>query len=268
MKLVRFHGNEEELARHAAACIIERAWKAVAERGRFTMALAGGSSPRRLYGMLAEGVDAFRFRQFGIEPPEEGLANGRVLMPHTATALFLGDERCVPPDDPASNGRMVEEALLWPGGFAREVLLRMEDGGLPPEEAARKYEEGMRTRCTTDEERHQTWPRLDIVLLGLGPDGHTASIFPGESALLAERQRWVLPVYAPSGSPPGWRITMTLPLINNARTVLFYVPGKEKALLADRIFRGLEPELPASMVQPVEGELLWFAARSCSGKTR
>jgi 6-phosphogluconolactonase len=197
-------------------------------RGRFTLALAGGSTPEATYRALA-GAD--------LEHPLVG------NLWHD-TEVFWGDERCVPPDHEDSNYRMAREALLDHVPLKAESIhrIRGEDG---PETAAEAYEDVLETRFPNGAR-----PRLDLVILGLGEDGHTASLFPGTEALV-EPVRWVVPARAPVA--PHDRVTLTLPVLNQARRVLFLVSGEEKAEAYARAVKRLERR-PANLVRPEGGE--------------
>ncbi|BDG10032.1 6-phosphogluconolactonase [Anaeromyxobacter paludicola] len=223
--------DAEAVARAAAEELVLAAARAVAARGAFTLALAGGTTPRRLYALLA--AEPFR---------------GRV--PWDRTQVFFGDERPVPPDHPDSNYRMAREALLDHVPVAGVHRIRGEDPA-----AAERYEEELRRWFGIPPGGAP--PRLDLALLGLGADGHTASLFPGSLAL-DERVRWVVsPFVARLGSR---RTTLTLPVLDRARAVIFLVSGGEKAPALARALApapGDEP-LPAARVQPAGGAL-WIA---------
>lgn len=231
LRLERFP-EPAALARAAAEEVARRAEAAVAARGAFTLALAGGSTPRALYRLLADPGAPFRAR---IDWP--------------AVHAFFGDERAVPPDSPDSNARMAREALLdhVPVGSVHRI-----PGELGADEAA--------VRCEADLRAHfgGATPRFDLVLLGLGSDGHTASLFPGSPAL-AVRDRWA--VVGPPGLPPMVpRVTLTFPVLDAARAAIFLVAGADKAAPLRRLVRppaGEEP-IPAARVHP-QGELLVLA---------
>ena len=191
------------------------------------IALSGGSTPKALYSLLANRVD-------------KGMARG---IDWARVHLFFGDERCVPPDHPDSNYRMVKQSLLVHGLTATVHRVM---GELPPDEAAARYEEELR------EEFGNGVPTFDLIALGLGPDGHTASLFPG-SAALNDRTRWVAANYVEKFK--SWRITFTYQVLNSASEDLFLVAGSEKAEAVGQIFKGAD--LPAAKVRPA-GKLLWY----------
>jgi 6-phosphogluconolactonase len=202
-----------------------------------TVALAGGHTPRRLYELLAD-----------LHQP--ALAWDRIH-------LVWGDERCVPPDDPASNFAMAEAALLRRVPIPPQNVHRMPAEITPPARAAARCEATLRGLFDG------AWPGIDLVLLGVGPDGHTASLFPGQPAL-DDRLRWVTAVEAPA--TPPWRLTLTLPVLNAARTVIVLATGAEKAPVVRRILRH-DPEAvryPAAMVDGRE-RTLWLVDRAAAG---
>ena len=215
----------EAVAQVAAGMVIEAAKMAVHARGRFLLALSGGSTPRRLYQILAS-------------PACDG------VFPWAQTHLLWSDERCVPPGDSRSNYRLAEEA-----GLLRRPLAsthRM-PGELPPEAGAARYEEELADLCAIgapDAPGFDLPPRLDLVLLGLGEDGHTASLFPG-SPLLEERRRWLAATPGPDGL---WRLTLTPAVLGEARRLLFLVTGAAKAESVAGILSGATPDLPAARV--------------------
>lgn len=227
-------GNE--WADAAAGLILSLSDDAIAHRGRMVLALSGGSTPRRLYQTLAG-------------PP------WRQRCSWDRMTFLFGDERCVPPDHPESNYGMAETELFRPLRIDRHQVHRMK-GELPDAAtAARQYEETLRLFV---EDPAPEVPRLDLVLLGLGEDGHTASLFPGTAALRDETHL-VSVGHAPTGVP--LRLTLTLGVINRSSVVLFLVTGAAKAEVVRRV---LEPRteadrgLPASLVKPVHGRLIWI----------
>jgi 6-phosphogluconolactonase len=213
------------LARAAAGRIAAAAADAIAARGRFRLVLAGGETPRRTYGVLA-GI--------GLE--------ARLDWP--LVEVFWGDERCVPPDDPRSNYRMARESLLDRVPIAPENVHRIR-GEDEPARAAREYEARLRDVVP------------DLVLLGLGADGHTASLFPGHRAV-RERTRRVLAEYVTVVE--AWRVTLTPPMLNAARAVVFLVSGTGKAGPLRQVLEGALPPdlLPARAIHPASGRVDWL----------
>ena len=221
---VRVYGGPEELAGAAAGEFAAKAGEAIEERGRFAVALAGGSTPQATYGVLARDY------------------SGRIDW--REVHVFFGDERTVPPDHEDSNYRMAREALLdhVPVGSVHRMR-----GELPPDEAAEAYEEELRTFFGAEDA-----PRFDLILLGVGGDGHTASLFP-ETSALEVHDRWV--VANPVLKLETTRITLTLPVINAALAVYFLVAGEDKADALAHILGGdADPRAyPASLIQPRGG---------------
>ncbi|MFL5264689.1 MAG: 6-phosphogluconolactonase [Anaeromyxobacteraceae bacterium] len=219
----------------AAEEVASRAASAVQARGRFTIALSGGSTPRALYALLADPAAPFRAR-----------------VPWDAVQVFFGDERHVPPDHADSNYRMAREALLGLVPIRPESVHRVR-GELPDaDEAALEYEAELSEAFALREGER---PRLDVALMGMGPDGHTASLFPG-SAALGEEARLVVAPYVPKFGVH--RVTLTLPVFAAARAVVFLVAGADKAERVAEVLGGRAPQLPAARVRPEEGELLWL----------
>lgn len=235
---VRVSEDPDALSAAVAEEISRLADAAVREKGRFDLALSGGNTPRRIYELLARG-----YRE-------------RLPWPHVH--LFWGDERYVPPDHPRSNFRMVREALLDPLGLPAANIHPMPTSYARPEDAARTYEADLRSHFAGGE------PAFDLVLLGIGPEGHTASLFPGSKAL-DEASRWVVDVRVPADPPE--RLTMTLPVLNSARNVFFLVAGKDKQAILREIFSGQTPPegpYPAALVRPA-GSLVWFLDQAAQG---
>jgi 6-phosphogluconolactonase len=214
---VQIFSNTNDLARGAAELF-------VAEQPE-TVALSGGSTPKLMFQMLAD--------QFRDDVPWDKIH------------FFWSDERHVPPDDPESNYRMANEALL---SHVNGIVHRIPSENPDAAAAASEYEQ------TLVEVTKQTLPRLDLIFLGLGTDGHTASIFPG-SEVLHETKRLVAAPYVEKFK--SYRITMTLPLLNNGATVVFLVSGAEKAEIVKAVLEG-ENKYPAQAVKPTEGELIWM----------
>jgi 6-phosphogluconolactonase len=225
------------LAETAARAIVDSALEAVAARGRFMIALAGGATPRTTYERLAA-------------PPL------RERMPWDRTFVFFGDERAVPPEHPDSNYGMARAALLSAVPIPPAQVFRIRGEADDPEAAAAEY---ARTLATAFASRRGEVPRFDLVLLGLGVDGHTASLFPG-SPVLKEVFRTVAAVHATAASIPQ-RLTLTLPVINAAARVVFLVSGAEKAKVVKTALSDQAPALPAAMIRPGDGRLTWVLDR-------
>jgi 6-phosphogluconolactonase len=220
--------------------IVETARVAIEEHGQYTMALSGGKTPELLYSLLAS------------EYSER--------MGWNSIHLFWGDERFVPQDHPDSNFRMAYHAWISKVPIPRQNIHRIPTETETPEEAARSYEKTLKEFF--DPPDNKSIPAFDAILLGVGTDGHTASLFPG-SRVLGEKSRWVVSVEAPPSVFPKKRITLTLPLINSSREVFFFAFGDEKKNVLRAIFE--EPEkakkvYPAAMVKAQE-RLLWYVEK-------
>jgi 6-phosphogluconolactonase len=229
MNRVQVLSSAEELARAASWYVQERVLQAARKRDQVLLVLSGGSTPLPVYERLV-----------------------KLALPWPRIHLFWGDERCVPPEDEQSNYGNARRALLGKVPIPEDHVHRIQVE-LGPEEAAEAYEDELRKFFGADP------PVMDLVLLGVGPDGHTASLFPGGPEL-AEDQRWVVHSQPPPGTEPALpRVTLTPPIINQARAVLFLVAGKDKRPVVSSILRvlGNGSELPAGMVRP-RGELAWF----------
>jgi 6-phosphogluconolactonase len=220
-------GDPERVAEAAARRFVDTAQRAIKKANRFTVVLAGGSTPRLLYELLTR------------EPFREQVDWPRVL-------FLFGDERSVPPDDDRSNYGMARETLLDPLSIAPHQVFRMK-GEQTPREAAARYEVRLGDLFIGYETRE-----FDLVLLGLGADGHTASLFPGSEAL-AEREKWVAAHHLESRDE--WRLTLTVPALCSGRGVLFLVTGEEKAQAVAEAFGGLphDPPHPAEAIVPAHG---------------
>ncbi len=229
----------ESLSRGAAGLFARLAQQAVTVRGRFSVALSGGRTPRRAYEILAR-------------PPF------REQVPWDRAHIFWGDERCVPPDDPRSNARLAREVLLDHVPLPRT---RIHPFSCSPNPAAgaREYEALLRDFFPG------TSPGLDLVLLGLGEDGHTASLFPYNRAL-EEREAWTAAVYLPSEDLH--RVTLTPAFINQAAAVAFLVAGAAKARVLREVLQGpRDPRrLPGQLINPEGGELFWLVDREAAGE--
>jgi 6-phosphogluconolactonase len=227
-----------EAMRVAARRIATLLTAAVEQRGVATMALAGGSTPKQLYRLLAA-------------PPFD------LDIPWSRVKLFLGDERCVPSDHPDSNERMVRESLL--ADLPEPPAFHAMPGGHPdPAEAAGLYAERLAREIPGD---GGAVPRFDVVLLGMGDDGHTASLFPGTPIL--DEERLVAEVYVPRMD--SWRLSLTPPVLNAARNVLFLVTGAGKAATLARVLAdGPRRDFPSSLVWPTDGEVEWYLDREAA----
>lgn len=228
-RLIRVFPDAAALAQGAAAAFADAA---AASAGPFRAALSGGATPRPLYELLAR------------EPL-------RARVPWDRLDFWFGDERCVPTDSPDSNFRMASAALLGRIPLSSSQVHRVLTE-LSPEEAARRYAADL----------GQT--RLDWAFLGLGPDGHTASLFPGTPAV-TESSRRAVSVWVPEKR--SHRVTLTLPVLNAAAAVAFVVSGADKADMVRRVLEGpADPALPASLVRPERGDLLWFLDRAAASR--
>lgn len=226
----KIYENANELAAAAAALIAEQAAAAIAARGRFDIALSGGTTPLHAYTLLAA------------PPYREGI-------PWDKVHIFWSDERCVPPEHADSNYRAVKAALLDHISLPKENIHRMH-GELAPDEAAYEYRQQLLAHFATP-----GFPVFDLILLGLGNDGHTASLFPG-SAALRTGEVPVTENYV--ASLESWRLTFTLPLINAARQVIFLVSGAGKASIVEEVMQPGGRPLPAKAVNPHSGGLTWL----------
>jgi 6-phosphogluconolactonase len=213
----------------AANFIVDLAHKALAERKEFRIALSGGNTPRPVYSEIA---------RIGRDLPWE-----RVL-------ITFGDERCVPPDNAQSNYRMAREALFLPANVPDKSIMRMR-GEIDPQVAAEDYEDHLDLLAT---QRGEQIYRHDLILLGLGDDGHTASLFP-ETAALNENVRRVVANFVPKFNV--WRLTFTFPMINHARHVCFLANAAKHAELIESVLKG-NSKYPAARVLPSSGDLTWI----------
>ncbi len=218
--------------------------EAIADHGSCTIALAGGTTPAPLYRLLAS-------------PP------WLTRIPWAKVRFFFGDERCVPPEHPESNFGMARKHLLAQLPIVEEQVFRMPGEIRPYAAAARHYQQTMAKAFAVLTGREQPfaageYPAFDLILLGMGMDGHTASLLPGNPVL--NRLDWVAEVGGEGADPAVPRLTFTLPVINNARTVMFLVSGAEKIRLADAVLAAPpQSRFPASLVRP-RHRLLWYLA--------
>ncbi len=230
--------DQEALSRGAAELFYSLSRTAVASHGRFVVALSGGTTPQRLYTLLGA-------------PPYQTAIDWRRIH------LFWADERCVPPDHPESNYKLVRDRLLKNVSLEKNNVHRVQ-GECDPGEAARAYEQGIKEFFGTE-----SLPGFDLIILGVGADGHTASLFPGSTAV-AETARIAVPVYL---APPQLnRVTLTLPVINRAVQVLFLAAGRAKAVaLHNILYQENSLRYPAGLVRPVHGAVSWFLDAEAAG---
>jgi len=221
--------RSKDFAADASNFILDLAHKAFAERNEFRIALSGGNTPRPVYSELAR--------------------IGRDL-PWNRILITFGDERCVPPDDKESNFRMARETLLLPANVPEKSIMRMR-GEVEPHLAAQEYQDNVDLLAT---QRGEQIYRHDLILLGVGDDGHTASLFPGTAALNEMIQRVVANYVRKFRT---WRITFTYPLINHARHVCFLVNAKKQPELIQKIING-DTQYPSARVNPTNGKLTWI----------
>ena len=241
---IRTYPGLPELSFAAAEFIAEQAETNTTERGIFTLVLSGGTTPRPLYEHLATSpfVNRVDWRQ---------------------THLFWGDERFLPPDHSDSNFALAYRALISKIDIPSRNVHRIPTESDSPQKIAKNYEEELRRffQSTYQSEYDSYFPSFDVILLGLGEDGHTASLFPGD-AVLEERERWVAAVDGTSGSPAVPRITLTFPVINQSRCAVFLASGQDKREVFQEIVTCRETaSYPAARVKP-SGRLLWFIDES------
>jgi len=237
---IRVYPSLEKLSRAAAEELANIAHAAARDRDRFTLALSGGQTPRLLYQLLAR--------------------EHRAVIPWRKTEIFWGDERYVSPDDPHSNCRMAKESMLDHIPIPRHHLHPMPTLLPDPEEAAEAYEETLMLHFPG------RWPRFDLILLGMGPDGHIASLFP-HNIVLEEEARVVAAVRDDRATPP-LRLTLTLPAINHAANIHFLIAGKSKS---PALHRALAPNAnpkssPAAAIKPIDGHLIWWLDQPASAQ--
>jgi 6-phosphogluconolactonase len=228
-----------DLFRGAADEFIRLGRLAIAQRGRFVVALSGGSTPRSLYSLLAKDYADFSWSR---------------------TFLFFGDERHVPPDHPDSNYRMVNQALLTQVPIPARNVFRVPAENPDAAAAAAEYESRLQTFFKL---QPREFPRFDLILLGLGPDGHTASLFP-DSEALKENSRLVVANWVEKFKTH--RITFTFPVLNSAEEAIFLASGADKAEMVHQILHGTRtPPFPAQQVQP-ESKLMWMLDEAAAAK--
>ena len=237
---IRSYPSLSELSLAAAEFIAELAEARIRERNIFTLVLSGGSTPRQLYEELAN----------------QPISN-RIDWQHTH--LFWGDERCVPPNHPDSNFALAYETMISKVVVPPANVHRIPAETDSPKAAAEKYEKSLREffRVATEPDSPRTFPSFDLILLGLGEDGHTASLFPCDAAL-EEKTKWAVAVDGSTAAPSIPRVSLTLPVLNEARHVLFLASGASKRKVFREILNNPEKTgYPAARVEP-SGRLLWF----------
>jgi len=238
---LRVVADASELFRTAASEFVTLASQAVKTKGKFSVALSGGSTPKRLYGLLA--------------------SDQAKAVPWDNTYFFFGDERHVPPENPESNYRMVNEAMFSrvpvpPGNVFR--IHAEKDAAF----AAQEYEDTLRSFFALQPGQ---LPRFDLILLGVGPDGHTASLFP-ESAALNESKRLVVANWVEKFKT--YRITFTFPVLNHAAYVMFLASGADKASTLYEVFEDAKANLPSQKIRPEDGKLVWLVDRPAASALR
>jgi len=236
---LRILPDRPALFQAAADEFIRQADAAVQSSGRFTVALAGGSTPRGLFNLLAKNQ----------------------ALPWDKIYIFFGDERHVPPDDPESNYRMARESLLSKVPIPAENVFRIPAENPDAAQAAQSYEESLRKFFALPA---GSFPRFDLILLGMGPDGHTASLFPNGTAL-QEKSRWVVSDWVEKFKTD--RITLTLSVLNDAREILFMVSGSDKAATLKEVLEGTQPaeKFPSKLIQPADGKAIWLVDGEAAG---
>ena len=237
---IRVFPTPAELFEYAAKDFAQQAIGAVKATGRFTVALSGGSTPKSLYSLLAQ-------KNAGI--------------PWDKVYFFFGDERHVPPDDAESNYRMARESLLSKVTVDPAKIFRVPSENPDAAAAAAIYEQSLKNIFNL---KPGEFPRFDLILLGLGPDAHTASLFPGTKAL-KEQSRLVVANWVEKFKTD--RITFSAPVLNSARVVTFLATGKDKAPAVASVFdpKSDPQQFPAKLVQPLDGKLVWLLDREAAG---
>ncbi len=225
---IQIVAGPDELLAAAEVEFLRAASAAIKDKGKFTVALSGGETPKTLYASLAQRV-GFRWDK---------------------THFFWTDERCVPPTSPQSNYRMAHEAMLSQVPMPVGNIHRMKAENPNPQEAADAYADELRDFFGGQ------LPRFDLMLLGMGPDGHTASLFPGTDAV-NERDRWVAAPWVEKFN--SFRVTLTVPVINNSACIVFLARGEEKAETLRAVLEDDgPPRFPSQLIRPTSGRLLWL----------
>jgi 6-phosphogluconolactonase len=234
---VRIFKDSDALSIAAADLFVETAVQAVSARGRFLVALSGGSTPLGLYRLLAE-------------------APYREQVDWKRTFPFWGDERCVPPDDQGSNYHQAYQTVLQHVPLSEANIQRIR-GELDPVKASDDYAQTLKRFAAPGFD----WPRFDLVLLGMGADGHTASIFPGSQVNVALPTMAVIADYQ---GRPAQRVTLTPPVFNSAKKVLFFVAGEDKAVTLSRVLSdvSMPEQYPAQRIHPTDGQVIWLVDKA------
>jgi 6-phosphogluconolactonase len=237
---LRVYPTRNDVARAAAAQVVDACDKALTTRGRFTIALSGGSTPRELYRLLAteEYASSFDWQRIHV---------------------FWSDERCVPLNSPDNNAHMARDVLLNHVPISISNIHRVQSE-LEAEAAAQDYEQTLRKYFAA---RGMQLPQFDLLLLGMGAEGHTASLFPGSQALY-EQERWVVATYV--DQLESWRVTLTPVALNAATRIIFLVVGEEKSEALKHVLNEpIQPELyPAQIIDPPQGQVLWIVDHSAA----
>ncbi len=238
---IAIYPDLDTISQHAAAYIMHIARESIVTRGRFTIALSGGNTPGKLYGLLAS-------------EPYNSQIDWQLV------DIFWSDERCVPPDHPESNYFMAQEVLLSRISIPVAQVHRMPADQFNRDAASLTYTQEMQRAFSTN-----GIPDFDLLQLGMGPEGHTASLFPHQPSLY-ERERLVMPVTVPK--PPPDRLTFTPPILNAARHVLFLATGADKADALRAVIEGPDnpDEYPAQIVRPPNGEVTWMVDSAIAQK--
>lgn len=250
--------DENGFLKKAAQIFMESSADAIEKRGLFTVALAGGSTPKKIYALLSDSYYRNRVNW-------------------TKTHVFWGDERMVPPNHPDSNYKMTNDNLLSRVAIPSVNVHRIAGEMSAAQEAARSYEQSMKVffraaavdkpmaQFVTENSLGDFFPRFDLVLLGVGNDGHTASLFPGTSAL-TEKTRWVTGGRVEAVSAE--RVTLTFPVLNNARQLVFLCSGEGKSTILKEIFQGDDDarRFPAQLVRPTAGEVTWLLDKGAASR--
>jgi 6-phosphogluconolactonase len=235
---VNIFETEADVVQALADRFCDLAKECISARNGFFVSLSGGNTPRALYELLAQPEFSQR-------------------VDWSKVILFLGDERCVAPDHQDSNFGMIKKALIAKVNIPTGNVLATEGQDKDPEGSAKTYEESIRKAFA----KYDGVPQFDLMLLGLGPDGHTASLFPNSPAL-AQKEKLFVANYVQQFQAS--RLTMTLPVINNSRNIFFLVAGSAKASIVGDIFRSQTKKYPAQLVQPQSGKLEWYMDRAAA----